>query len=170
MHGPRRANPADAQSAPGELAERTDGDDLLAGIERGDRRGAVDAERQVGGQVLHDQEAGLARHPREVAPASLGHDRAGRVVERRDDIDEADRCAGPEQADDLDPRPLAVDRDRDQSIARRPEGVDGADVGRVLHHDRAPRAAELGADEVQGLLGAARDEDLVRVRGDAKAA
>ena len=64
MIGPRRPDPADAQPAPGELAQRPDGDDPVAGVECGDRRGAVDAQGQVGGEVLDDLETVFGRQAR----------------------------------------------------------------------------------------------------------
>ena len=86
------------------LLERPDRDDLIARVEGGDRRRAADPERQVGREVLDDLEAGFRGEPRELAPTGLGHDDAGRVLEGRDDVDEPDRSARAEQADDLDTR------------------------------------------------------------------
>jgi hypothetical protein len=134
--GARRADPADAQAAPGELAERADGHDPVARVEgRQRRRHALPRRRP--GQVLDEEEPVLRGERGELPPAGGRHDDAGRVVEGRDDVAEADGTTRGEQAHDLDPDAVPVERDGDEAVAGRAEGVDGADVGRVLDENRS---------------------------------
>ena len=56
--------------------------------------------------------AKLVSHRHEVSAVALGHRRAGRVVEGRDDVDEPERRGARGQADDLQARAGGVDRDR----------------------------------------------------------
>ena len=73
--GARRADPADAQAAPGDLAQRADRDDPVARVERRDRRRDPDAEGRIGRQVLDDLEAELA-----AAAAASSRRRASGIV------------------------------------------------------------------------------------------
>jgi hypothetical protein len=87
----------------------------------------------------------------------------------RDDVREPDRGIPGEQSGDLDPRPVDVDGHGHQAIAGGAEGVDRADVRRVLEDHGAARAADLRRDQMDSLLSAVGDEDLIGVGGDTEA-
>ena len=68
----RRADPADPQSAPRQLAERADRDDPVAGSNAAIGRGVPLPRTRVGGEVLDDLEAVLGRRPGQLTTALLG--------------------------------------------------------------------------------------------------
>ncbi len=55
----RRTDPADAQAAPADLAQRAEGDDTLAVVEGSDRRRHIEAEARIRREVLDNVEIEL---------------------------------------------------------------------------------------------------------------
>ena len=63
--------------------------------------------------------------------------------------------------------PSLVGRDAEEADARGAEDLERAEVGRLLDDDDVPGGEERPRDEVEPLLRARRDEDLLGARADA---
>ena len=166
----RRVDPADADARREDLGQGAEVDDPARRVERVQRRQRLALEAQLAvGVVLHEQQVALlgVRHQR--AAALEGERGAGRVLERRDDVEELRRAALRQQplvrvGQPVEPDALAVHRHLVDLGAAGREGRHGAGVGRPLGQDRVARVEHDAAQEVDRLLPAGRDDELARAR------
>ena len=166
-HGVRREHPADAQAGREGLAERAEVEDVVLAAARADRRRRrpVEAEQAVG-VVLEHQQAGALADREHLVAARLGQGRPGRVVEVRDGVEELRALAGrlhrrERLAQRLGHQPVLVHRDvHDLGLVGR-EGAERADVGRRLGDHDVTRVDEDAGDQVERLLAADGDDDVL---------
>ena len=78
---------------------------------------------------------------------------------RRRHVDEARLAAAAHPR--LDVEALGVDAHRDDPGAGPDEGAAGARIAGILHPASVPRVEQQAADEIEALLGAGHDDDLV---------
>jgi hypothetical protein len=166
-----RGATAQPRRTPGErIFENVPGvDDELAAVERAQRRQrrALVAQQAVRVVLEHEQLA-LGGDLDEAAPAWQGHRHAARVLERRDRVDELRPAALALEAverllEQVDAHPVVVHVDLHDVGLVGAEGGHGARVGRRLGDDDVARVDERLADEVDDLLAARRDEDVLGV-------
>ena len=122
-HGARGGGPAEAEPGREDLRERAEVDHVLAAVERVERRQrlALVAQQAVG-IVLEHEDLALLGDLDQPAAAIQGHRHAGRVLERRDRVDELRRAALLARAGRASPRAdrCACRRDPSRSGRRRP--------------------------------------------------
>ena len=158
----RAPDPSDPQAAPEELAERAHREHGCVAREGGERRGRGRLEREVGERhVLDHDRAPSLQGPHRRAARSLFEHVAGRVVTRRDQIDDARRCAGHRLAQSIDREPAGAERHAREPRPERRERVDRAEVGRVLQYNCVAGLDEQVGDQRDRLLRSARDEHLL---------
>ena len=153
-----------------DLRERAEVDDVLAAVERVERRQrvALVAQQPVRVVLEHEQLA-LGGEPDEPAAALERHRDAGRVLERRHRVDELRRAAlalEPVERllEQVDAHAVGVHLDLHDVGLVGAERGHGAGIGRALGDDHVARIDQRLADEVDHLLAAGRDEQLVRRR------
>ena len=167
----RRVRPADAEAGGKHLREGTQVDDALGAVRGDGRQGIVVEAEQTVGVVLDDQDV--------LAQADLGDDRAafggqrdaGGVVVVRNDVDELDRAArGAHVADrlrqGLGNDAVLVHRHVHDVRLACAEHTQRAHVGGGLGEDDVAGIHEELRHEVEGLLAARRDHNVVRVGAD----
>ena len=167
----RRVRPTDAETGREHLRERTQVDDALGAVRgNGRQRVAVEAEQTVG-VVFDDQDVLTQTDLGDDWAALSGERDAGGVVVVRNDVDELDRAARRAHAADRLLQGLGNDAVlvhryvHDVGLARA-EHAQCAHVGGGLGEDDVARVHEELRDEVEGLLAARRDDDVVRVGAD----
>ncbi len=97
--------------------------------------------------------------------AALGGERGGRrVVELGHDVDEGGADTGGEVVgEDVDPEAVAVARDAEEVGTAEAQGLDGADVAGVGQRHDVARVDQGPHHELERLLGAVGDDDVVGV-------
>ena len=170
--GVRGEHPADPEAGRERLGERTQVDDPLV-VHRAHRRDrlGVEAEQPVR-VVLDDQQVGLLRDLQHPGPPLQGLGDAGRVVEVGDRVEELGLLAGRAQRGHR-----LAERDRVETVLVHghvhdlalvgPEHAERTDVAGGLAQHHVARVAEDPGDQVETLLGADGDGDVVGVRADA---
>ena len=100
----------------------------------------------------------------DLAAVALRQHAAGGILVGRHQVDEGGlrRLDGVPQCS-----ARGADRDRDEPRSRQREHVDRAEVGRVLEHDVCVARDQQPRHEIDRLLRAGGDQDLVRGRGHA---
>jgi hypothetical protein len=98
-------------------------------------------------------------------PALVGQRAAGRVLERRHEVEELRRVAGDELGERLGVDAVVVAVHRHEPGAREREALQRGEVGRVLDQDAVAGVEQDAGDEPERLLGPGRHEDLARARG-----
>ncbi len=130
------------------------------GLERRDRR-PLEAELAVG-VVLDDPDVVLLDDLHELAAALERPGAPRRVLEVRDDVDRLRVRVGAQRLfEGGGVHPVVVGRHLDPARADDVPGGDRAEVGRALAEDDVPLVEEELARQVEALLRAGRDEDLV---------
>ncbi|VXC03351.1 conserved hypothetical protein [Exiguobacterium sp. 8A] len=168
----RRECPADAEPGRERLGEGAEVHDALF-VDRADGLGCrlVEPEESVG--VVLEHEDVVRPADVEHLDASLSaHRDAGRVVEVRDRVEELDPLAlGAEVRDRLTQRlgdqPELVGRHVHRLGLVRPEDTDRTDVGRRLGEHDVARIDEQPRDEVERVLRARGDHDVLGAGADA---
>ncbi len=161
--------PAEAHARDQGLGERAQEDDAPVGVEalEGRQRLALEAQRPVGRVLDHEQVEAVRELQDPVASLERERD-AHRVVEVGHEVEEP-RARGALQ-DGLEivgVDPVLVRAHRGVGGLAGIERDHGAEEGGVLgHHDVARVQDQLGG-EVEALLGALEDEDLVEAARDA---
>lgn len=162
----RRDGPADPEARCERLGERPQVDHAF-GVQRVQRRQrvTVEAEQPVR-VVLQDQHAELLSDPDDLG-ASLGrHRHPGRVVMVRDGVEQLDSAAGPLEVGQrlgqrLGYETVRVHRNVDDIRLVGLEDPEGADVAGGLGHHHVARVDEDPGDQVEGLLRAGGDDDVI---------
>jgi hypothetical protein len=165
-------DPAGPQAAPVQLGQRADADQVrLPGIEGGQRgRDRVVAEREFGQCHVVDEQGVRVRRgePGHAAAVPGRHDQPRRVVMGGDQVDQR----RPVRADHV-LEPVRVQaragRDPEDPGAGPVQRVERAGERRILDDDRLAGQHLTPDEQVQGLLGAGRDDDLGRVGGQPEA-
>ena len=160
-------DPAEAQARGHDLRER-------AHQESPRRHARVDRPRRrdVVGQlairvVLHKQQPFAVHQPRD-GPAdvrAVAH--AGRVLEGRCEIDQLWPVPLRRRGQFVDVDALVAQRDPDEARLAQLERLDRAQVGGCFHQHHIARVQEDAGHEVERLLRAVRDQDVVGLRVDA---
>ena len=112
---PRRgpADPADAEAGEQDLGERAQVNDRLMPVKRGERRQWLTFVAQRAVRVVLDDRHLVARGQcQQPLPAVEAHRRAGRVLERRQGIDQLGTPAWDQVLQQADLHPMLVNRDR----------------------------------------------------------
>jgi hypothetical protein len=117
--------------------------------------------------VFHDGEAALHGDLVQCAAAFRAQGSAGRILEIRDDVDEAGLDPAGELVHRFWDDAIVVGGDRLESRLEALEGLDGREIGRVLREHEVVRIQEDLPDQIEGLLGTRGDEDIVRGTRDA---
>ena len=171
-YGVRREHPAHPQARREGLGERAQVEHVVAvtsgvGPAGADRRhrGAVEAEQAVRVVLQHHQAGGLADR-QDLLAARLGQRDAGRVVEVGHGVEELGCLArgphaGQRLAQRLGHQPVGVHGDVDDLGLVGREGPERTDVGGGLGDHHVTRVDEDPGHQVQGLLAADRDDDVL---------
>ncbi len=163
VEGARGHQEAQAQAGGQHLGERAQVDAAfrVAGGER-QRRGLVEPEVAVG-VVLHQRQAQLGGFGRQRCAARLGHRAARGVLEVGQQIHEARavRARAHLGGQVVHQRAFVVARHAVHVGLHGREGLQGAEVGRGFHQHAASRVDEHLGHQVQALLRAGGDQDLV---------
>ncbi len=163
--GSRHHGVADAQARKQRLVERTDIDHLLGIIEalQGSQRRAGIA-KLAGVIILEDEGAALPRPRQQLQAPRHRHRNAGRKLVRGRDEDRArPRRRAPASVDD---QALVVDRDRVRPHLGKQQLRVGEGIAGVLDPDLVAWRKQDPDGNVDRLLGAGRDDDLIRLAAD----
>ena len=150
---------ADPQRGEHHLRQRAQVEDVLAGIERLQRRNGTTVEPVLAVVVVLEDPCAGAPCPGEERHASRpGHHRAERILVRRRGDHEAHAGSGKGGRIEA----VVVDGDRRQSGAAREHGVARALEPGLLHHHAVAAIDEEARREIEALLRAGDDHDLLR--------
>ena len=158
-----RAHPADPQARRRDLRQRREREHAV--VERGERRQRLAAVAQLAVRVVLEQPEAAGAGERDERLAALERERAaGRVLERRDRVEQPGAVLGGERGRRLGIEPVVVAGHGDDGRARELECLQRREVRRLLHEHRVAGLEQHGGDQRERLLGAARDQQLVGVR------
>src|SRR5262245_9675805 len=154
--------PAQAQAREQDLRERADVDDDSAAVDRFERQGrrATVVEAAVE-PVLYDRHLMAGRRLQEAPCRFRRHREPGRIVRARLAIEELRRVALQEPLEQVGAGSGAVPRHAQELRAERPEDLHRARVRRLLDGDEVARIDQRAGDQVEPLLRAVDDEDLI---------
>ena len=161
-HVGRSRHPADPQPGGEHLGRGSDVHDRTQGSEQ--RTGGRSPPEVPVGSVLDHQDLVRVGQLAEAGPAARAHHGPGRVVVVGHHVDDP-RCVPrrDQGVERLDVESPVVAREPDDRGARGPEGLDRAQVGRLLQRDLVAGGDHGAGQQVEALLGPRGDHDLVGV-------
>jgi hypothetical protein len=158
---------ADAQCRRDRLGERADEDHALAAGQRMDRRRPLAGPHQVRiALVLEDHGLVFAGERDQLLAALHRHDRAGRILHRRDGVDVLGRDAlglevGERRLQRIHAHAVIVERDADDVDAELRQPGQRAAVGLLLDQDGVALAEQQRVHQVEALQRTGGDQDFV---------
>ncbi len=155
-------DPAEAQPGEQDLGERPDIDDEARDVERLERSGRLRAEEQASVEaVLHDRQPMPRRHLEEPLPRLGAHREPGRVVGARLAVEQLRRLPLEQAVEMLGIEAAVPHGHRQELRPERAEDLHGARIGRLLDRDEVARIQQGPRDQVEALLRAVDDQDLL---------
>src|SRR5262245_30078876 len=165
QNGPGPDEPAQAQAREQDLRERADVDDDAAAVHRLERQGRRAAVVQATVEAVFDDRQLMARRRIQPRPGPLASGRGdGRIVGARLTIKELGGVALQEPLEEVGAWAGGVPRHAQELRPERPEDLHRARVRRLLDGDEVAGIDQRAGDQVEPLLRAVDDQDLVGAR------
>ncbi len=114
--------------------------------------------------IFDDRNIVAVRKHKQLPAARAGQAGAGRVVEIGDGVNESGMVLLEQLLQSVHLHTLVIHGNTNHLEAKSAEQIQGACIGRAFHEDHISRVQQKLGDQGQGLLGAGRDENIVRVR------
>ena len=166
----RGHDPSETQSREQYLGEGAEIDDLPRGVRGLERRGRpLAVEERAVEPVLHDGKPVARGDVEQATTRRRGHGQPGRIVRTRLAVEKLGRLALEEPLEMLHGEPPARHRHRQQLGAEGPEDLHGPRVGRLLDGHEVAGVQERARDQIEALLGAVDDQNVLGPRLEAKA-